>query len=136
MELTRLVEKIRACALCRPLLVGVDGWRAYPTILRHVFREATPSRRERPHLRLWDRLVIAQVIKQYEYRRVIGVLHRVVEGTAVQVTRLGPAHACNDGGAHRSSLEDAEALILTHATRALDTTETSGASISAMKAFI
>lgn len=86
--LTRLVQKIRTCALCRPMLVCVDGWRAYPGILRQVFREAIPGRRGRPHLRRWDGLVIAQVVKQYEHGRVSGVLHRVVEGTAAQVTAL------------------------------------------------
>jgi transposase-like protein len=87
--LTGLVQKIRACALCRPLLVCVDGWRAYPGILQKVFREAVPLRgRGRPHLRLWDGLVIAQVVKQYEHGRVIGVLHRIVQGTATQVEQL------------------------------------------------
>lgn len=86
--LMRLVQKIRACALCRPLLVCVDGWRAYPGIFRHVFREAIPAPWGRPHLRLWDGLVIAQVVKQYEHGRVIGVLHRLVQGTATEVTRL------------------------------------------------
>jgi transposase-like protein len=87
--LTRLVQQIRACALCRPLLIGVDGWRAYPGIVCHVFREAIHSKLGgRPHLRLWDGVVIAQVIKQYERGHVIGVLHRVVKGTAAQVTHL------------------------------------------------
>jgi transposase-like protein/IS1 family transposase len=86
--LTQLVQKIRACALCRPLLVCVDGWRAYPTILRHVFREAIPSRWGRPHLRLWDGLTIAQVIKQSEKGHVVSVVHRIAQGTAAEVTRL------------------------------------------------
>jgi IS1 family transposase len=87
--LTALVQKIRACALCRPLLVCSDGWRAYPGVLQKVFREAIPSRGlGRPHLRLWDGLVIAQVVKQYEHGRVIGVVHRIVQGTAAQVETL------------------------------------------------
>lgn len=86
--LTGLVEKLRASARCRPMLVCVDGWRAYPGILRKVFREAIPSRWGRPQLRRWDGLVIAQVVKQYEHGRVIGVLHRVVEGTVAQVAGL------------------------------------------------
>lgn len=86
--LAHLVQKIRACALCRPLLVCVDGWRAYPGVVRQVFREAIPSRWGRPSLRQWDGLHIAQVVKQYEQGRVIGVLHRVVEGTTAQVAGL------------------------------------------------
>jgi len=87
--LTALVQKIRACALCRPLLICVDGWRAYPGVLQKVFREAVPLRGlGRPHLRLWDGLQIAQVVKQYEHGRIIGVLHRIVQGTATQVAQL------------------------------------------------
>jgi transposase-like protein len=87
--LTALVQKIRACALCRPLLVCVDGWRAYPGVLCHLFREAVAlGGLGRPHLRLWDDLVIAQVVKQYEHGRVIGVLQRVVHGTSAQVQAL------------------------------------------------
>ncbi len=87
--LTRLLQKVRACALCRPLLVGVDGWRAYPGILRKVFREAVPGRgRGRPPLRLWDGLVIAQVVKQYERGHVTGVVHRLAHGTGAQAQTL------------------------------------------------
>lgn len=87
--LTGLVQKIRACALCRPLLVCVDGWRAYPGVLQKVFREAVPLRGVgRPHLRLWDGVQIAQVVKQYEQGRVSGVLRRIVQGTATQVEQL------------------------------------------------
>lgn len=87
--LTQLVQKVRACALCRALLVCVDGWRGYPGIVRHVFREAIPTRGQgRPHLRQWDGLVIAQVVKQYDRGRVIGVVQRVVEGTLPQVTAV------------------------------------------------
>jgi hypothetical protein len=87
--LTALVQKVRACALCRPLLIGVDGWRAYPGVLQKVFREVVPLRGlGRPHLRVWDGLMIAQVVKQYEGGRVIGVLQRIVQGTPAQVEAL------------------------------------------------
>ncbi len=87
--LTALVQKVRACALCRPLLVCVDGWRGYPGVLQKVFREAVPLRGlGRPALHLWDGLVIAQVVKQYEHGRVTGVLQRIVQGTASQVEAL------------------------------------------------
>ncbi len=84
--LTAFVQKIRMCCLCRPLLVCVDGWRAYPGILQKVFREAVPLHGlGRPHLRIWDGLVLGQVVKQYERGRVIGVVHRIARGTADQV---------------------------------------------------
>ena len=87
--MTALLHKVRACARCRPLLVCVDGWRAYSGVLQKVFREAVPvCGRGRPHLRLWDSLVIAQVVKHYEHGRVIGVGHRIAHGTATQVPVL------------------------------------------------
>ncbi len=87
--LTTLLHQVRQCALCRPLVVCVDGWRAYPGVLRRVFREAIPGRgRGRPPLRLWDGLVIAQVVKQYERGHVVGVVRRITQGTAAQVESL------------------------------------------------
>lgn len=87
--LTGLVQRIRACALCRPLLLCVDGWRAYLGAFQAVFREAIPSGRTgRPHLRPWDGIVIAQVVKQYARGHVVGVLRRIVQGTAEQVATL------------------------------------------------
>lgn len=87
--LTTLVQKIRSCALCRPLLIAVDGWRAYLGAIHQVFREAVPSpHRGRPHLRPWDGICIAQVIKQYERGQVIGIVRNIVQGTVTQVEAL------------------------------------------------
>ncbi len=84
-----LVQQIRACALCRPLLIGVDGFRAYVGAIHAVFREAIPTRPlGRPSLRPWDGIVIAQVIKQYVHGHVVGVLRRVAQGTEDQVQDL------------------------------------------------
>ena len=84
-----LVQQIRRCALCRPLLVCIDGWRAYVGAIQAVFREAMPTRaRGRPALRPWDGIVIAQVVKQYAQGHVIGVVRRIVQGTADQVRDL------------------------------------------------
>lgn len=87
--LTTLVQKIRACALCRPVLIAVDGWRAYLGAIQHVFREAVPSLHGgRPHLRPWDGLWIGQVIKQHEHGHVVGIVRHIVQGTAAQVEAL------------------------------------------------
>ncbi len=87
--ITALVQQIRACALCRPLLIGVDGWRAYVGAIQMVFREAIPTRaRGRPALRPWDGIIIAQVVKQYAHGHVVGVVRRLVQGTHAQVTEL------------------------------------------------
>ena len=56
-----LLQKVRRCALCRPLLFCSDGFKAYVHLsprkaaIQQVFREALPSgRRGRPLLRPWD----------------------------------------------------------------------------------
>ncbi len=87
--ITTLVQQMRACALCRPLLLCVDGFRAYVGAMHTVFREALPRHeRGRPALRPWDGIVIAQVVKQYAQGHVVDVLCRIVQGTADQVTTL------------------------------------------------
>jgi hypothetical protein len=58
-----LLQRVRRCALCRPLLFCVDGCRTYIDAIRKAFREPIPGRSGRPRLRAWDGIVIAQVIK-------------------------------------------------------------------------
>lgn len=87
--LTGLMQKVRACALCRPLLFCVDGFRAYVGAIHTVFREAVPTRSQgRPPFRPWDGIHIAQVVKQYARGHVTGVVRRIVQGTEAQVHRL------------------------------------------------
>lgn len=87
--LTQLGQKMRRGALCRPMLLAVDGWRAYLGAIQHVFREAIPAQHGgRPQLRPWDGICIAQVIKQYEHGHVVGILRNIVQGTPTQVEAL------------------------------------------------
>ncbi len=84
-----LVQKIRACALPRPLLVCIDGLAAYVRAIRTVFRDSVATgRRGRPHLRPWRGLYIAQVVKQYARRRVVSVQQRLVQGRRAAIERL------------------------------------------------
>ncbi len=95
--ITALVHQIRRCALCRPVLMCVDGWRAYVSALQSVFREAIPTgARGRPVLRPWDGVVIAQVVKQYAHGHVVGVIRRIVQGMEAQVRDL--LHRTQGGG--------------------------------------
>ena len=41
---TELMQRVRACALCRPLLFCVDGFRAYLSAIHAVYREPIPTR--------------------------------------------------------------------------------------------
>ncbi len=87
--ITALIQQVRRCALCRPLLFCVDGFRTYVPAIVRTFREPLPMRqRGRPRLRPWDGLCIAQVVKQYAHRRVVGIVRRVVQGTTSAVTSL------------------------------------------------
>lgn len=83
-----LMQHVRRCALCRPLLFCVDGCRAYIDAIRKTFREPIPSQRGRPHLRAWDGIFIAQVVKQYARKRVIGVTRRVIQGMETEIETL------------------------------------------------
>jgi transposase-like protein len=85
--LTALMEKVRRSALCRPLLFCVDGCQTYLGAIRRVFREPIPTG-HRPRLRPWDGIYIAQVVKQYARKRVVGVKRRIVQGTQAQIDWL------------------------------------------------
>ena len=65
---------IRKRTLCRPLLFRVDGCGAYVEITRQVFREPIPTGKA-GHLvlRPWDGSHMAQVVKTYARKRVVGV---------------------------------------------------------------
>jgi transposase-like protein len=94
--LRALMERVRNCALCRPLLVCVDGCRTYIDAIRKAFREPIPGQAGRPRLRPWDDLSITQVVKQYARRRVVGVTRRVVQGGMAQIEIL--LHKTQRGG--------------------------------------
>jgi len=87
--ITALVHKVKACALCRPLLFCVDGFRAYVGAIQAVFRMPIRTGKVgRPVLRPWDGLCIAQVIKQHAQKRVVGIKRCLVQGMAAQVKGL------------------------------------------------
>ena len=85
-----LVQKIRACALPRPLLVCVDGLATYVKAVRQVFRDPVPRDHQtgRRRLRPWRGIYIAQVIKQYAKQHVVGIKRRIVQGRRAAVQRL------------------------------------------------
>jgi transposase-like protein len=86
-----LVIRIKAQALCRPLLLVTDGFSAYVKAWQRAFRTPVRTRkRGRPKLVAWPDLVIGLVIKQYQKNRVSGVIHRLVRGTPEQLKCLLP----------------------------------------------
>lgn len=87
--ISALVQKVKACALCRPLLFCVDGFAAYIGAVQAIFRTPVPTGKAgRPKLRPWDDICVAQVIKQCVQRRVVGIKRRLVQGTTAQIEAL------------------------------------------------
>jgi transposase-like protein len=85
----RLIERVRACALQRALLFCTDGWCPDIRAMRETFRDAVRTgARGRPRFRRWRSLLIAQVVKRYEKRRVVDVERRIVQGSAARVEKL------------------------------------------------
>jgi len=90
--IARLVAKVKACALYGALLLVTDGLSCYVRAWQKAFR--TPvwtGKPGRPLLLAWPEIVIGQVLKQYQKGRVTGVTHRLVQGTADQLSALLPA---------------------------------------------
>lgn len=84
-----LMHRVRACALCRPLLFCMDGCQAYIDAIRTVFREPIHTGKVgSPRLRPWDGILMAQVVKQYAGKRVVAIQRRLVQGTTTQVQAL------------------------------------------------
>jgi hypothetical protein len=90
MTLSRgLIERVRRCAARRPLLVWTDGVVSYIRAIRETLRDPVPTGQGgRPRLRPWRHVLIAQVVKRYERRRVVETERRVIAGTPARVETL------------------------------------------------
>jgi hypothetical protein len=85
----RLIARVRRGAACRPLLVCTDGLVSYTRAIRETFRDPVQTGQGgRPRLRPWRHVLIAQVVKRYERRRVVDTQRRIVEGTPARVETL------------------------------------------------
>jgi transposase-like protein/IS1 family transposase len=85
----RLIERVRRCAAHRPLLVCTDGLVSYIRAIRETFRDPVQTGTSgRPRLRPWRNVLIAQVVKRYERRRVVDTERRIVDGTPARVETL------------------------------------------------
>jgi transposase-like protein len=80
---------VRAWSLPGPLLIAVDGLAGYVTAFRQAFRSPQPSGKGgRPPLIPWEGIVIGQVIKQYQRRRVVGVTRCLAQGSEREAATL------------------------------------------------
>lgn len=75
------------CALCRPLLLAVDGLNMYVKAAAHVFRSRHRLSGQRPRWFVWQNIVISQVVKKRGGKR--GRIERfVAQGDQQQADRL------------------------------------------------
>lgn len=92
----RLVAQVRGVALCRPLLLAVDGLASYVSVFQAAFR--TPLRLGklgRPQLIAWPNIHIVQVVKRRQ-QGLFAIQRRIVQGTSEQVMQL--LHQSQGGG--------------------------------------
>jgi transposase-like protein len=85
-----LADKVRQMALCRPLLLAVDGLASYVSAFRNAFRSKLPrhdGESGRCKLIAWQDIAIVQVVKQ-RVEGVLSVERRIVQGTKEMVTGL------------------------------------------------
>jgi len=92
--ITRLVQRVLACASTRAILVCVDGLASYVPAFPRVFRlPIRTGRRGRPRLVLPDGFQLAQVVKHSAKHHVVGVTRRVVHGTLAGIEAILTATA-------------------------------------------
>jgi transposase-like protein len=85
-----LTDKIKGIALCRPLLLAVDGLASYVTAFRNSFRTAVPNwgnEKGRPKLASWPNIAIVQVVKQRQDGH-LNISRRIVQGTEEMIQAL------------------------------------------------
>jgi transposase-like protein len=84
-----LADQIRSMALCRELLLAVDGLASYVKAFQRAF--CTPFRakesRGRPRLIAWPNIAIVQVVKQRK-EKVLTIDRRIVQGCEKMIERL------------------------------------------------
>jgi hypothetical protein len=91
-----------ASALGTGLLFCSDGLIHYVSAIREVFRSPEHTRQVgRPRMVAWPRILIAQVIKRVEARRLVEVERRIVQGSQEEVERV--RHKTKEGGVLNTS---------------------------------
>ena len=85
----QLADQVRTVALCRPLLIAVDGLPSYVSAFGKTFRSALPRRGGpgRPLLIPWPDIAIVQVVKQRTAEG-LKIDRRIVQGAVDMIQRL------------------------------------------------
>src|SRR5262249_13357818 len=85
----RLIERVRRWAAHRPLLVCTDGLCSSIRAIRETLCDPVhPGQEGRPRPHPWRHVLMAQVVKRYERRRVVATERHMVAGTRARVETL------------------------------------------------
>lgn len=101
-----LAAKVRTCALCRPILVAVDGLASYPGAFRRAFRAKArrePGQQGRTRLVEWPDIHIVQVVKKRTHDS-FDICRRIHQGSQEVVDRL-LAHSQGGGVINTAYIE-------------------------------
>ena len=100
-----LVGRVRAMALCRPVLIAVDGLPSYVGAFYRAFRSKLPrhGQKGRAKLRPWSELNLVQVVKQRTAGK-LSIQRRIVQGCPEQVKALIQASQ-GQGGINTAFIE-------------------------------
>jgi transposase-like protein len=100
-----LADKVRAMALCRPLLVAVDGLPSYVKAFQRAFRSKLPRHGQpgRAKWRAWSELMMVQVVKAQTAGQ-LTISRRIVQGCADQIAQLIQASQ-GQGGINTAYIE-------------------------------
>lgn len=92
-----LTDQVRQIALCRELLVAVDGLSSYLKAFRRSFRTAFLEKGQLGRSRLisWPNIAIVQVVKQRQ-EKVFTIERRIAQGCERMIQRL--LHMTQNGG--------------------------------------
>ena len=85
-----VADQVRQVALCRPLLLAVDGLASYVGAFQRAFRSPLPhwkGEKGRPRLVAWADIQIVQVVKQRSEKH-LQIERRIVQGTVALVEQL------------------------------------------------
>ena len=101
-----LAGQVKRWALCRPILIAVDGFSAYVKVFRQTFRTPLKDRPGpgRPRLWEWEEVNIVQVVKQRQ-QKTLTITRRIAQGCADQIDRLVQASQGQAGSYNTSYIE-------------------------------
>jgi len=88
--LQELAQQVRRIALCRPLLIAVDGLNTYLSVFRDAFRSGLPRAKGqtgRMTLIEWPNILIVQVIKSKQ-AGVLNIKRVIVQGQASVIEQI------------------------------------------------